>query len=181
MEHHLQHHPEQNWEIFPPGHNWCTLRTWNGSQTWPGECPGIKSKLFFSNPNSKGTKGPMCTNCKRSGHTMDWCWAKGGGAEGKGLKMRPSKGNLKGKGKKAGSPKVAKGRQRLPRTTNHHLPHQWCISLMLKLSCLRTHQILGRLTSISTLRPQIIYVTPETIFPHTRNLNPLGELNCKWI
>ena len=114
-----------------------------------------------------------------TGHTVDCCWAKGGGAEGKGLKMRPSKGNLKGKGKKAGSPKVAKGRQRLPRTTNHHLPHQWCISLMLKLSCLRTHQILGRLTSISTLRPQIIYVTPETIFPHTGNSNPLGELKLQ--
>src|SRR5258708_6005504 len=95
------------------------------------------------------------------------------------MKMRPSKGNLKGKGKKAGSPTVAKGRQRLTRTTNHHLPHQRCISLMPKLSCLRTHQILGRLTSISTLQPQIIYVTPETIFPHTRNSIPLGELKLQ--
>ena len=42
---------------------------------------------------------------------MDWCWAKGGGAEGKGPKMRLSKGNLKGKGKKAGSAKVAKDDQ----------------------------------------------------------------------
>ena len=67
-----------------------------------------KSKFFFSNPDSKGTEGPTCSNCKRPGHTMDHCWAKGGGAEGKGPKMRPSKGNLKGKGKKAGSAKVAK-------------------------------------------------------------------------
>src|SRR5260221_13762336 len=42
---------------------------------------------------------------------MDHFWAKGGGAEGKGPKMRPSKGNLKGKGKKAGSAKVAKDNQ----------------------------------------------------------------------
>jgi len=67
-----------------------------------------KSKLFFLNPDSKGTEGPMCSNCKRPGHTMDHCWAKGGGAEGKGPKMRPSKGNLKGKGKKAGLAKVSK-------------------------------------------------------------------------
>ena len=43
-----------------------------------------------------------------TGHTMDHFWAKGGGAEGKGPKMRPSKGNLKGKGKKAGLAKVTK-------------------------------------------------------------------------
>ncbi len=48
-----------------------------------------KSKLFFSNPDSKGTEGPMCSNCKRPSHTVDHCWAKGGGAEGKGPKMRP--------------------------------------------------------------------------------------------
>src|SRR5258708_2994122 len=67
-----------------------------------------KSKFFFLNPDSKGTEEPMSSNCKRPGHTMDCCWAKGGGAEGKGLKMRLSKGNLKGKGKKAGSAKVTK-------------------------------------------------------------------------
>src|SRR5258708_34955347 len=45
---------------------------------------------------------------------------------------------------------------------------------MLKLSCLRIFQILGRLTSISTLQPQTTYVTPETTFPCIRNLGPLG-------
>jgi len=66
-----------------------------------------KLKLFFSNPDSKGTEGPTCSNCKRPGHTVDHCWAKGGGAEGKGPKWKQSKGNSKGKGKKTGSAKVA--------------------------------------------------------------------------
>jgi len=44
---------------------------------------------------------------------MDCCWAKGGGVEGKGPKMRLSKGNLKDKGKKAGLAKVAKDNQSL--------------------------------------------------------------------
>src|SRR5260221_419058 len=71
----------------------------------------LSQSFFFSNPDSKGTEGPTCSNCKRSSHAVDRCWAKGGGAEGKGPKMRPSKGNLKGKGKKAGSAKVAKDNQ----------------------------------------------------------------------
>src|SRR5258708_22596994 len=32
-----------------------------------------KLKLFFLNPDSKGTKGLTCTNCKSTGHTVDWC------------------------------------------------------------------------------------------------------------
>src|SRR5260370_21058175 len=70
-----------------------------------------KSKLFFLNPNSKGTEGPTCSNCKRPGHTVDHCCAKGGGAEGKGPKWKQSKGNSKGKGKKTGLAKVANDNQ----------------------------------------------------------------------
>src|SRR5258707_4590641 len=72
-----------------------------------------KSKrfFFFSNPDSKGTEGPTCSNCKRPGHTVDHCWAKGGGAEGKGPKWKQSKGNSKGKGKKTGLAKVANDNQ----------------------------------------------------------------------
>src|SRR5260370_34056015 len=66
------------------------------------------------------------------------------------------------------------GQQRSQMTTNHCLPHQWCTSPMLKLSCLRIPQILGRLTSTLTRQPQTIYVTPETIFPHIGNSVPLG-------
>src|SRR5260370_32364048 len=32
-----------------------------------------KLKLFFSNPDSKGTERPMCSNCKILGHTVDHC------------------------------------------------------------------------------------------------------------
>src|SRR5258708_642705 len=109
-----------------------------------------------------------CSNCKGPGHTVDHCWAKGGGAEGKGPKMRPSKGNLKGKGKKAGLAKVTKDNQSLSPPPAVYITHAKAL--------ISKDTSNPRETSISTLQPQTIYVTPKTTFPHIGNSNPLGEL-----
>ena len=49
-------------------------------------CHGHKSKPGTSNPKSKGTGHPMCTNCNHQGHMIERCWDVGGGAEGQGPK-----------------------------------------------------------------------------------------------
>ena len=36
-------------------------------------------------------KQHICTNCKKSGHSIEMCWAKGGGKEGQGLKQKKRK------------------------------------------------------------------------------------------
>jgi hypothetical protein len=36
----------------------------------------------------------LCTNCHKKGHTVDRCWAKGGGQEGKGPKNCNSSGKM---------------------------------------------------------------------------------------
>ena len=64
---------------------------------------------FGSNAKSSNTSGKACSNpnCqKKVGHTLETCWAKGGGQEGGGPKKKKAKG--KGKGKdESGSAKVA--------------------------------------------------------------------------
>ena len=44
-------------------------------------------------------KGPICANCHKSGHTIENCWAKGGGKEGQGPKQKKRKQSKKKKGK----------------------------------------------------------------------------------
>ena len=41
----------------------------------------------------------VCTNCKRKGHLIEKCWAKGGGKEGQGPKQRKRSKSKKKKGK----------------------------------------------------------------------------------
>ena len=42
----------------------------------------------FNKKGKKGSNGPACSNCGRSGHTIQDCWAKGGGKEGQGPKQK---------------------------------------------------------------------------------------------
>ena len=55
----------------------------------------MHGKKGKSNPKEQ-SKGPTCSNCKKSGHVAADCWSKGGGAEEKG----PQRGKKEGKGKK---------------------------------------------------------------------------------
>src|SRR5260221_242100 len=74
-------------------------------------CHGHKSKPGTSNPKSKGTGHPMCTNCNHQGHMIERCWDVGGGAEGQGPKGNKSMSDSKKKGKKDETVKAASGSQ----------------------------------------------------------------------
>ena len=51
------------------------------------------------NVKSQNNKKSFCTNCKNEGHNIAQCWSEGGGSEGKALRWKKSKSDLKGKWK----------------------------------------------------------------------------------
>src|SRR5258707_14349852 len=59
---------------------------------------------------SKGPEKPVCSLCKKPGHTVNQCWCKGGGAEGQ-PKKRKSRHNLRGRGWKDTTANVVRDNQ----------------------------------------------------------------------
>src|SRR5260221_2028408 len=73
---------------------------------------GRKSRSpALPNSKSKGTERPKCANCQRPGHTIEWCWAEGGGAKGCAPKKRKSRADMKGKGRKETLANIARDNQ----------------------------------------------------------------------
>src|SRR5260370_36587386 len=73
----------------------------------------LKSKSpLLQSLKLRNTEKMICTNCEKEGHTITRCWAKGGGAEGKGPRWSKSKLDLKGKQKET-SANVTTGDQSL--------------------------------------------------------------------
>jgi hypothetical protein len=61
-----------------------------GAGTAPTSASNKASGTSSKTPTNRKLRFPdlKCTNCKKNGHTMDRCWAKGGGMEGKGPRRR---------------------------------------------------------------------------------------------
>src|SRR5258708_13572488 len=76
-------------------------------------------------PSNKlaGSERPMCSNCKRPGHTIDQCWSEGGGAEGQAPKKKSSRSHFWGKGRKEPNANVARQNKSSPPPSNTYIFH----------------------------------------------------------
>ncbi|QRW17546.1 Copia-like polyprotein/retrotransposon [Rhizoctonia solani] len=79
----------------------------------------LNSKLSKSKNKCKKDKGPACLNCGKSGHLKQECWAKGGGAEGTGLRQ---KNNAKKQSKDKGKEPATKTKSAKVAVTTNNLP-----------------------------------------------------------
>ncbi len=80
----------------------------------------------FKSPTTPSNKlvGPnrlTCSNCKRPGHTIDWCHFEDGGAEGQAPKKKSSRSHFWGKGHKEPNANVTRENQSSPPPSNTYI------------------------------------------------------------